>query len=87
MRTNTYVLGRPLNDGPVLSRRTFECQPERIDWPFDHPNLKGEILGSTGRRASLSTSKDPSLLCSKVCIWSIAALFLVIDSRSLYSSF
>jgi hypothetical protein len=41
------VPGKPLNDGPVLSGITSECQPERIDWPFDHPNLKGEILGST----------------------------------------
>jgi hypothetical protein len=41
------VPGKPLNDDPVLSGITSECQLERIDWPFDHPNLKGEILGST----------------------------------------
>jgi hypothetical protein len=41
------VPGKPLNDSLVLSGITSEW-PERIYWPFDHPNLKGEILGSTG---------------------------------------
>jgi hypothetical protein len=45
--TRINVPGKPLNDGLVLSGITSECHLERIDWPFDHPNLKGEILGST----------------------------------------
>jgi hypothetical protein len=51
------------------SRLSKYHQPEGRDWPFDHPNLKCEILGSTDLRSLLYCKSNQKLY--KMITWSI----------------